>query len=251
MKNNIRVLVIDSNESVINEIVKYFSNHEVIDIIATKKDGEEALEFIINNHSKIDVIIMDLLLPKMDGLFLLSELQTRRINKSIIVSTNFRDDMIMDEVSNYGIDYYMLKPLNYMSLENRIITNALNNKSDKMQTKEALVADLLHKLGIPSHIRGYQYIREGIMIVYKNGNNISYITKEVYPEIAKKFETTSTRVERAIRHAIEISWNRGDVDLMDEIFGNSLDINRDKPTNSEYLTTIADRLKINQTMIFN
>lgn len=251
MKNNIRLLVVDSNESTANEIMKYFSSHEVIEVVAIKKDGEEALEFIINNHHQVDVIVMDLILPKMDGLFLLSELQRRKINKSIIVTTNFRDDLIMDELNNYGIDYYMLKPLNYMSLENRIISNALNNKTDKMQTKEAMVADLLHKLGIPSHIRGYNFIREGIMIVYKNGNNISYITKDVYPEIARKFETTSTRVERAIRHAIEISWNRGDVDLMDEIFGNSLNINRDKPTNSEYLTTIADRLKINQTMIFN
>ena len=251
MKNNIRLLVVDSNESTTNEIMKYFSSHEVIEVVAIKKDGEEALEFIINNHHQVDVIVMDLILPKMDGLFLLSELQRRKINKSIIVTTNFRDDLIMDELNNYGIDYYMLKPLNYMSLENRIISNALNNKTDKMQTKEAIIADLLHKLGIPSHIRGYNFIREGIMIVYKNGNNISYITKDVYPEIARKFETTSTRVERAIRHAIEISWNRGDVDLMDEIFGNSLNINRDKPTNSEYLTTIADRLKINQTMIFN
>ena len=250
MKSNIRVLVVDS-ETTSNELVKYFSSHEVIDIVACKKDGEEALEFIINNHNKIDVIIMDLLIPKMDGLFLLNELQSRRINKSIIVTTNFRDDLIMDEINNLGVDYYMVKPINYQSLESRIINNKLNNKSDRLHMKEAMVADLLHKLGIPSHIRGYQYIREGVMIVYKYGNNISYITKDVYPEIARKFETTATRVERAIRHAIETSWIRGDVKLMDEIFGNSLNVNRDKPTNAEYLTTLADRLKINQTMIFN
>ena len=120
-----------------------------------------------------------------------------------------------------------------------------------MFNQEAIITDLLHNLGIPSHIRGYNYIKEGIMIVYRNNNGISYITKDVYPEIAKKYDTTSTRVERAIRHAIEVSWSRGDINLMEDIFGNSLNVNRDKPTNAEYLTTLADRLKVNSNLIYN
>lgn len=251
MKNSIKVLVIDNNESMTRDIEKYFSSHEVIEVVACKKDGEEGLSYILNNQNNIDVIVMDLILPKSDGLFILSELERREINKNIIIITSFKDDRIMDEANQYGVDYYMLKPINFMSLEKRLLSVSLKRKNDRLYNQEAIITDLLHNLGIPSHVRGYQYIKEGILIVYKNGNNISYITKDIYPEVAKKFKTTPTRVERAIRHAIEISWNRGDLDLMEEIFGNSLNVNRDKPTNSEYLTTIADRLKVNQNLVCN
>lgn len=251
MKTSIKVLVIDNNISITKDIEKYFSSHEVIEVVACKKDGEEGLNYILNNHKNIDVIVMDLVIPKLDGLFILSELKKREIHKNIIITTSFKDDGIMEEANQYGVDYYMLKPVNFMSLEKRLISVNLRKKNDRMFNQEAIITDLLHNLGIPSHIRGYQYIKEGIFIVYKNGNNISYITKDVYPEVAKKFNTTPTRVERAIRHAIEISWNRGDLNLMEEIFGNSLNINRDKPTNAEYLTTIADRIKINQNLICN
>lgn len=251
MKTSIKVLVIDSNESMTKDVKKYFSSHEVIEVVACKKDGEEGLSYILNNHNNIDVIVMDLILPKLDGLFILGELEKREINKNIIITTSFKDDRVMDEANEYGVDYYMLKPVNFMSLEKRILSVSLQKKNDRLFNQEAIVTDMLHNLGIPSHIRGYQYIKEGILFVYKNGHNISYITKDVYPEIARKFKTTPTRVERAIRHAIEISWNRGDLDLMEGIFGNSLNVNRDKPTNAEYLTTIADRLKINQNLIYN
>ncbi len=251
MKTSIKVLVIDNNESMTKDVKKYFSSHEVIEVVACKKDGEEGLSYILNNQNNIDVIVMDLILPKLDGLFILGELEKREINKNIIITTSFKDDRVMDEANEYGVDYYMLKPINFMSLEKRILSVSLKKKNDRLFNQEAIITDMLHNLGIPSHIRGYQYIKEGILFVYKSGNNISYITKDVYPEIAQKFKTTPTRVERAIRHAIEISWNRGDLDLMEEIFGNSLNVNRDKPTNAEYLTTIADRLKINQNLIYN
>jgi len=251
MKTSIKVLVIDNNESVTNDMKKYFSSHEVIEVVACKKDGEEGLSYILNNKNNIDVIIMDLIIPKMDGLFILSELEKREIHKNVIITTSFKDDRIMDEANQYGIDYYMLKPLNFLSLEKRILSVNLKNNKFNLFNQEAIITDLLHNLGIPSHIRGYQYIKEGILIVYKNGNNISYITKDVYPEIANKFKTTATRVERAIRHAIEISWSRGDLNLMEDIFGNSLNVNRDKPTNAEYITTLADRIRINQNLITN
>ena len=251
MKNSINVLVIENNISLTKDIEKYFSSNERIKIIGSAIDGEEGLSFIINNHRNIDVIVMDLILPKLDGLFVLSELEKRDIHKNIIITTSFKDDKIMEEANGYGVDYYMLKPVNFMSLEKRILSIDTGKNTNKMFNKEAIVADMLHKLGIPSHIRGYQYIKEGIMIVYNGGKHISYITKDIYPEIARRYNTTPSRVERAIRHAIEISWNRGDVSLMEETFGNSININRDKPTNAEFLTTIADRLKINQNLITN
>lgn len=249
MKNNINVLVIDSNESLTNDMVKYFSSHEVIKVVACANNGEDGLSYIINNCKNIDVIVMDLIVPKLDGLFILQELNKRGINKNVIITTSFRDEKIMEEANEYGVDYYMLKPVNFMSLEKRITSVNLKKTNNKMFNQEAIIADMLHRLGIPSHIRGYQYIKEGIMIVYNGGNHISYITKDVYPEIAKRYNTTPTRVERAIRHAIEISWTRGDMGLMEETFGNSLNVNRDKPTNAEYLTTLADKIRINQNLI--
>lgn len=253
MKKSINVLVIDNNESVTKEMEKYFSSHEVINVVACLNNGDDGLQYIINHLENIDIIVMDLILPKLDGLFVLGELEKRKINKSIIVTTSFKDNKILEETNKYGIAFYMLKPISYMSLEKRILAIDLKNsiKSNRIFNQEAVITDLLHNLGIPSHIRGYQYIREGIQIVYRNNNIISYITKDVYPEIAKKFNTTSTRVERAIRHAIEISWSRGDINLMEDIFGNSINVNRDKPTNSEYLTTLADRLKISSNLIYN
>lgn len=251
MNSSIKVLVIENNISLTKDMEKYFSSHEVIKVVACQKDGEEGLNYIINNVNNVDVIVMDLLLPKLDGLFILSELKRRNINKNIIITTSFKDDKIMDEANQFGVDYYMLKPINFMSLEKRILNLNINNKGNKLFNKEAEVTDLLHNLGIPSHIRGFQYIRDGILMMYKSNNTINYITKDIYPELAIKYNTTPSRVERAIRHAIEISWNRGDMDLMDEIFANSLNLNRDKPTNAEYLTTISDRLRVKSNLIMN
>ncbi len=253
MKSSINVLVIDNDITMTKEIEKYFGSHEVIKVVACVNNGEEGLQYIINNSKDIDMIVMDLILPKLDGLFVLGELKRRKIDKKVIITTNLRDDKILEETNKYGIDYYMLKPISYLSLERRIMSIDFNsnNKNNKQFNQEAVLTELLHNLGIPSHIRGYQYIREGIQIVYRSNNFITYITKDVYPEIAKKFNTTPTRVERAIRHAIEVSWTRGDISLMEDIFGNSLNVNRDKPTNSEFLTTLADRLKVNNNLIFN
>ncbi len=253
MKNSIKVLVIDNNETMTKDLEKYFSSHEVIEVVACKNDGEEGLSYILNNEDNIDIIVMDLVLPQLDGLFILGELKKRGINKNIIIETSFKDDNVLEEANEYGIDYYMLKPISFLSLEKRLLTIDLKNKQRpmKMFQQEAVITDLLHQLGIPSHIRGYQYIKEGILLVYSNTSGISYITKDVYPVIAKKFDTTPTRVERAIRHAIEISWSRGDINLMEEIFGNSVNIDRDKPTNAEYLTTIADRIRIKNNLVYN
>ncbi len=253
MKNSINVLVIDNDESLTRDIEKYFSSHEVIKVVACKNDGEEGLSYILNHQNEIDVIVMDIILAKLDGLFILGELAKRNINKNIIITSNFKDEKVLGEASSYGIDYYMLKPVSFLSLEKRILAIELNQNdiSNGLFSQEAKLTDLLHNLGVPSHIRGYQYLKEGILIVYRKGNVLSYVTKDVYPEIARKFRTTPTRVERAIRHAIEVSWNRGDINLMEHIFGNSLNVNRDKPTNAEYLSTLADKIKIDNNLIYN
>ena len=142
----------------------------------------------------------------------------------------------------------LLKPFELLDLENRILEvfEQLDSKSINLYKNnlEISITRMLHELGMPSHIKGYQYIREGIMMIYNNPEIIGGITKELYPDVASKFDTTVSRVERAIRHAIEVSWNRGNWDLMEEIFGHSVDIDKAKPTNSEFIVTIADKLRL-------
>ena len=189
-------------------------------------------------------------MPNKDGIYVLEEMKKRGINKPVIVSTSYNSDAMIRKVSEYGVEYFLLKPYELSDLEKRIIESL---KKEEKETKninlyhnnlQISVTKILHDLGVPSHIKGYQYIREGIILLYNNPDMIGGITKELYPEIADKFDTTVSRVERAIRHAIEVSWNRGDWDLMEEIFGHSVDIDKAKPTNSEFIVTVADKLRL-------
>ena len=160
--------------------------------------------------------------------------------------TSFNSDSIIRKVAGYGINYLMLKPFEMKELESKIMS-VLEPTSEKTMVNNNLkikLTKLLHELGVPSHIKGYEYIREGIILLYNDPSIIGGITKELYPEIADKFNTSVSRVERAIRHAIEVSWNRGDIDLMEEVFGHSVDYDKAKPTNSEFIVTIADKLKL-------
>lgn len=250
-----RLLVVDDNKSMVNMVKEYFSDHEKIEVTLEAYDGEEALKLILEEEDKYDVILLDLIMPKKDGLYVLEMLEEKKIQKKIIVVTSFNADETIRKVSDYGIKYFVLKPFDLIDLEKKIveITNRklkpgeiLNLHGKNMQI---YVTKLLHELGIPSHIKGYQYIRESIIMLYEKPEMIGGITKELYPEIAKKYDTTISRVERAIRHAIEVSWNRGDWDLMEEIFGHSVDIDKAKPTNSEFVVTIADKLRLDHMKV--
>ena len=188
-------------------------------------------------------------MPKKDGLYVLEEMRKRNINKNVIIATSYNASEVIRQVSEFGVSYFILKPFDLSDLEKRIIDTSnreFENKNidfnhDNLQMS---ITKILHELGIPSHIKGYQYIREGISIIYERPETIGGITKELYPELAKKFDTTVSRVERAIRHAIEVSWNRGNWNLMEEIFGHSVDIDKAKPTNSEFIVTVADKLRL-------
>ncbi len=245
----IKVLVVDDNKGMVDMIKEYFSNHKEIEIIKEAYDGEEALEIISQNKDEYDLILLDLIMPKKDGIYVLEKLKNDNIYKNIIVITSYNEQETIRNVSEYGVKYFILKPFDLVELEKKIL-EVSNNKSkgsifnlhgNKIQIS---ITKILHELGIPSHIKGYQYIRESISLVYENPSLIGGITKELYPEIAKRFDTSMSRVERAIRHAIEVSWNRGDWDLMEEIFGHSVDIDKAKPTNSEFIVTIADKLRL-------
>ncbi len=244
----IKVLMIDDNESLVEMVSEYFNNHKKIEVVLSCKDGEEGLNTIINKGDEYDVILLDLVMPKKDGLYVLEELNKRGIEKNIIVETSYNEPKVIRKVSEYGVSYYILKPFDLTDLENKILEmfNNLSNKSINLyhSNLQISITKMLHELGMPSHIKGYQYIREGISMIYNDPSLIGGITKELYPELATKFDTTVSRVERAIRHAIEVSWNRGNWDYMEEIFGHSVDIDKAKPTNSEFIVTVADKLRL-------
>jgi two-component system response regulator (stage 0 sporulation protein A) len=247
----IKVLMIDDNDSLVNMVKEYFSSKSSnVDIVLSASDGEEGLKIIEEHQDEYDLILLDLIMPKKDGMHVLKEMNAKNIQKEVIVLTSYNDPKVIREVSESLASYFILKPFDLSDLENKIISlmHQEEKKKESIDLKygnlQIAITKILHELGIPSHIKGYQYIREGIGIVYNRPETVGGITKELYPELAEKFDTTVSRVERAIRHAIEVSWNRGSWDLMEEIFGHSVDIDRAKPTNSEFIVTIADKLKL-------
>lgn len=244
----IKVLMIDDNENLVEMVKEYFKDNKEISIDLIAYNGDEGIKLIEKEQNKYDVILLDLIMPKKDGLYVLEEMKKRKINKKVIVQTSYNTPEIISKVSSYGINYYILKPYDLSDLHKRILS--VFDSDSKLDIGEnhlqISITKVLHELGIPSHIKGYQYIREGISIIYERPEVIGGITKELYPELASKFDTTVSRVERAIRHAIEVSWNRGSWELMEDIFGHSVDIDKAKPTNSEFIVTIADKLKLDK-----
>ena len=248
MKNKIRVLMIDDNTSLVNMLKEYFEDNEKIELVLSCSDGEEGLKTILEKEKEYDIILLDLVMPKKDGIYVLEELNKRNISKNIIVETSYNAPDTIRKASEYGVNYYILKPYDLCDIEQRILDvfEVVNNKSMNLyhNNLQISITKMLHELGMPSHIKGYQYIREGITMVYDNPEIVGGITKELYPDIATKFDTTVSRVERAIRHAIEVSWNRGSIDYMEELFGHSVDFDKAKPTNSEFIVTVADKLRL-------
>ena len=244
-----RLLVVDDNISLIHMVREYSKDSDKMEVVYEAHDGNEGYNILKNHEEEIDLVLLDLIMPNKDGIYFLDKIREDNIHANIIVVTSFNADEMIRRVSAYNIKYFLLKPFDLNDLEQRILeaTNQIEIKKSEPiydQDLKICVTKLLHELGVPSHIKGYQYIREGILILYDNPDIIGGITKELYPEIANKFDTTVSRVERAIRHAIEVSWNRGNIDLMEEIFGHSVDYDKAKPTNSEFIVTVADKLKL-------
>jgi len=245
-----KLLVVDESQELVEVVKKYFNKNESIEVVLEAYDGDTALDLIKRRVHEYDLILMDLVLPKRDGISLLEAMRDAGINKKVIVLTAYHSSDIVRRVSMIGADYFMLKPFDMGEVEKRIMeltdTVCYDNQFIDIyhNNLQISITNILHQLGVPSHIKGYQYIREGVTLLYDNPSLIGGITKELYPSIATKFDTTTSRVERAIRHAIEVSWNRGNWDLMEEIFGHSVDIDKAKPTNSEFIVTVADKLRL-------
>ncbi len=267
MKEKITVLIADDNEEFSRTLATYLSNQEDMEIIGIAKDGLEAVSII--NEKTPDVAILDVIMPHLDGLGVLERINNgnNNFNKRpiCIMLSAVGQDKITQKAISLGAEYYIVKPFDIELLiqrireiknfrpkeSNNIIykeqkkTPYINIKTDKDEDNlEALVTNIIHGVGVPAHIKGYQYLREAIMMVVNDIDVINQITKSLYPQIAQKFSTTPSRVERAIRHAIEVAWGRGEVDLMENIFGYTVSASKGKPTNSEFIAMIADKLRL-------
>lgn len=251
MKTKINALVVDDSMEFTSSVEKYFKDNVSIDIVNVISDGSEVINYLQNSNESIDIILLDLILPGKDGLEILEDLKERKINKPVIVLSSYQKDYAVRMTKDYRVDYFMIKPVNLPTLEKRIKSIVSAEKSpvkelNVTEENELEVTELLHYLGVPSQLKGYAYLREGILMLYKSAGVTSGITKQIYPAIANLYNTTPSRVERAIRHAIEISWNRADYEMMNKIFGHSIDYDRAKPTNSEFMMTLSDALRLKQ-----
>lgn len=233
----------------------------MFDIVAMADDGLKALDLI--EKYQPDILILDIIMPHLDGLGVLERIHKMKLNKfpKVIVLSAVGHDKITQKAIQMGVDYYVVKPFDFETFSERLMQIAgfessgisiknnqvtINEKTRIEYTLEAKITAILHEVGVPAHIKGYQYLRTSILDVIDNIELLGAITKELYPNIAKKYSTTPSRVERAIRHAIEVAWNRGKIETINEIFGYTIHNNKGKPTNSEFIAMIADKLRLEQ-----
>lgn len=219
------------------------------DVKLCEKDGEKVLSRIKTDMP--DVLLMDTFMPKIDALEVLKELNKMKLNKKITVLVMSSSDNpdLEREILNAGADYYFLKPFDVNILAERIrLLTGWQKGADRINRSEpdlqVLVSEIMHQIGVPAHIKGYQYLRSAIIMSVNDGEIMNSVTKILYPTVAKEYSTTASRVERAIRHAIEVAWDRGDVDVLSSYFGYTIQNSRGKPTNSEFIAMISDRLRL-------
>ena len=255
------VYLVDDSMEMIHSIKKALFNTEQYEVIGTAINGEICLHEL--RGKSIDILILDLIMPKKDGITVLSELKKHQVQVNhIIVTTPFSNDMILTQIQNYDVSYILMKPFesdelidklnficgfHYKPVKTNIYTthqNDISNDELRRLQLETEITDLLHEIGIPAHIKGYMYLRTAILETYLNVDFLGQITKVLYPDIAKKYTTTASRVERAIRHAIEVAWNRGNIDAIDDIFGYTISASKAKPTNSEFIAMLSDKLRL-------
>lgn len=255
----IQVLLADDNREFTNLLSEYISEQNDMEVVGVAYNGDEVVDFI--NEGKIpDILILDIIMPHLDGLGVLEKIQEMGLspNPKIIMLTAFGQENITQKAVQLGASYYILKPFDMDVLANRIrqlVTNQPVTTSggtsranvvpmSKGKNLDANITSIIHEIGVPAHIKGYQYLREAITMVYTNIEILGAITKTLYPDIAVKFKTTPSRVERAIRHAIEVAWTRGNIDSISQLFGYTINISKSKPTNSEFIAMVADKLRI-------
>lgn len=257
MNDKTSVLIADDNKIFTDGLCEYIKTQPDLTVAGCAYDGDEALGMII--ETKPDVIVLDTIMPKRDGISVLKRISEMRLEKTpAVIAVSVSDSpWITESVSRLGAAYFLLKPQSNEAVtdiirsftrftppQQKSSTIAALAPQAKELDLESLVTEFIHELGVPAHIKGYQYIRTAIMMVVNDMDMLNFITKQLYPAIAKKYGTTSSRVERAIRHSIEVAWNRGKPQTMDEIFGYTIDTGKGKPTNSEFIAMVADRIRL-------
>lgn len=250
----LKVFVADDNREFSDLLIEYLEQQPGINIIGKAYNGKEALELIPRNPP--DILLLDIIMPHLDGLGVLEGLNNFDFDPrpKVIMLTAFGQEDITRKAVELGAAYYILKPFNMETLVDRIRLLAAAKTAttaggashlSKRPVLEVEVTNIIHEMGIPAHIKGYQYLREAIMMVVEEVDLLGSITKILYPRIAAKFDTTSSRVERAIRHAIEVAWSRNNIEMIKKFFGYTINTERGKPTNSEFIALVADRLRLN------
>lgn len=259
--DKIKIMIADDSVETKESLKAEIARHSNMELVSQCSDGLHCIKQI--RMKKPDVLLLDLIMPNMDGLDVLNELSKENIHIDRIICTSpILNEMTMSELQKYQVDYFLLKPFEPRQLIDKIIQlcSINNNKvsvpedekaEEEIQNEqlkrlhlEREITSILHEIGIPAHIKGYMYLRTAILETYLNVDFLGQITKVLYPEIARRYMTTSSRVERAIRHAIEVAWNRGNIDAIDEIFAYTISASKAKPTNSEFIAMIADKLRL-------
>ncbi len=254
----IKVVLVDDNRELVALLKEYMSSQDDIEVVGTAHNGQECLELL--EKVSPDVLVLDIIMPHLDGLGVLERLResTEIAFPNVIMLTAFGQEDVTTKAVELGASYFILKPFDMEYLANHI--RDVSGKTSRAPVQapaavrsqavkkpldlEASITSVIHEIGVPAHIKGYLYLREAISMVYNDIELLGAITKILYPDIAKKFNTTASRVERAIRHAIEVAWSRGNIDAISALFGYTVSMSKAKPTNSEFIAMVADKLRL-------
>ena len=255
---HLKIAIADDNQKILDLLDRVIGMEKDMNLVGKAKNGEEMCQIIKDKQP--DVVLLDLIMPKMDGLTVMDQInQDKSVSKRpyFIVITAVGQEKITEDAFNKGANYYIMKPFNNRMLLERIkfvrkMTHGTERRPEELVTGqtpggenlENRVTNMLHEIGIPAHIKGYHYLRDAIMMAVEDMDVLNAITKILYPTVAKKYQTTSSRVELAIRHAIEVAWSRGKLDTLDELFGYTVSTGKGKPTNSEFIALIADTIQL-------
>ena len=256
MENKTKIMVVDDNKEFVKLINMYINSQKDMVALEPLYDGTNVINAI--KQSKPDILLLDVVMPEKDGLTVLEELsdEVGMEKPLIVIMSAIGQEKVTQKAISLGATYYVVKPFDMITLIDRV-RDILKEKDEvkeeymvaygnKSLPLEVRVTQMIHDVGVPAHIKGYQYIREAIMLAVNDEDIINSITKTLYPTLSEKFNTTPSRVERAIRHAIEVAWNRGQIEMHEKIFGYTVNSNKGKPTNSEFIAMIADRIRLSE-----
>ncbi|WP_048602240.1 sporulation transcription factor Spo0A [Rubeoparvulum massiliense] len=256
-----RILLADDNREFVQLLQEYINRQDDMEVVGVAYNGNEVLEIL--EDQEVDLMVLDIIMPYLDGIAVLERMKGMDlpIQPKIIMLTAFGQEEITKRTMELGADYYILKPFDMEMLVDRIrYMGSKESPSSSAESFQAVstqpktqqreinldrsITNIIHEIGVPAHIKGYLYLREAITMVYHNIDLLGSITKRLYPEIAQKYNTTPSRVERAIRHAIEVAWSRGNIDSISRLFSHTINVSKAKPTNSEFIAMIADKLRL-------